>query len=100
MAYRASHGLHSEALTFFGGAGVAIHFQDGPIAEYGRNGTTNEEIIDLLIARLNSLNMMHDGRYACPENGMAVGHLIAARAALELRTARRQERGVEGTSAI
>jgi hypothetical protein len=96
--YEGIPGHHTEALTAFRGQYLNISFQDGPIREYGRNGTTNEDVIQLVIDRIRSLNEMYGGRYRCEENDQALHHLTQAKAVLEQRTRKRIERGVEGTS--
>lgn len=80
------------------GGGGEIHFQDGPIAEFGVNGTTNEEVIQILVDRLNTLQDMASRKYACRENALAITHLQEALHWLEARTKAREKRGVEGTS--
>ena len=77
-------------------AWLVARFQDGPIAEHGVNGTTNEEVIEMLLERLTSLNEMEDRKYACRENSLAITHLEEALMWLQRRTAKRQARGVEG----
>jgi hypothetical protein len=58
-----------------------------------QSGTTNEEVLRVLIHRLEALN----GKAACRENELALGNLRTALALLEARTADRKQRGVEGT---
>ncbi len=91
-------GKNSPALHHFEGAGYEIHFQDGPIQEFGINGTTNEALIELLIDRITSLQEMQDRKFACKENACAITHLEEALHWLQARTAKRLARGVEGTS--
>jgi hypothetical protein len=94
----ASAGANSPALHHFEGLGYELHFQDGPIQEFGRNGTTNEEMIQILVDRIRSLNEMQDRKFACRENSLAITHLEEALHWLESRTKARQSRGVEGTN--
>lgn len=91
-------GNNSPALHHFEGQGYEIHFQDGPIKEFGVNGTTNEAVIQLLVDRISSLNEMYNHKYACDENDPALIHLGAALYHLEARTKEREARSVEGTS--
>lgn len=56
-------------------------------------GTTNEELIRIVIDRIGKLNT----KAGCVENHTAVGHLHLALAALESRTRDRRARNVEGT---
>lgn len=91
--YTAQKGEHTEALTTFEGNHLRLKFQDGPIAEFGENGTTNEEIIALLVMRLRSLNEI----MPCRQNSLAITKLEEALHWLWDRTNERQIRGVEGT---
>ena len=70
-------------------------FQDGPVAEHGVNGLQNEEVIQVIIERLQALNQPP---YAGIENACAITHLQEAKMWLEERTRNRQARSVEGTS--
>jgi hypothetical protein len=56
------------------------------------NGTTNEELIEILIDRLKYLN----GLFPCKENACAITHLEEGLMWLEKRTRDRVKRGVEG----
>lgn len=56
------------------------------------DGTTNEEVIKVLIDRLEFLN----AKFPCEENSRALTLLAGALMALEKRTADRLARGVEG----
>lgn len=77
---------------------MSCTFRTAPVQEHGVNGTTNEDVIRLLIDRITSLNEMHDRKYACRENTLAITKLEEALHWLESRTAKRLARGVEGTS--
>lgn len=57
-----------------------------------RDGTTNEEVLRVLIDRLNGLQ----AKFPCRENALAVAHIETALLWLEHRTAGRVKRGVEG----
>jgi hypothetical protein len=57
------------------------------------DGTTNEEVLAVLIDRLQSLNQ----KAACRENSIVLTHLETALLWLNKRTANRKARGVEGT---
>jgi hypothetical protein len=52
-------------------AGLDIHFQNGPIAEAGVNGVTQEVFLAVVIDRLRSFQA---GPFACKENAEALGH--------------------------
>ena len=73
---------------------VVLQFQHGPIQEAGGvNGIQNEELIQLLIMRIEALDLRMPSSF----NKDALNGLDAAAAALMLRTKKRQEQGVEGT---
>ena len=74
-----------------------IHFQDGPVKEAGVNGVANE---DLIVMVMHRLNQFQESDYACKENEDALRHLNGALHALRSRTNKRAQRGVEGTSTI
>lgn len=69
-----------------------ISFQRGPVPENGVNGLTNEALLAILIDRTRFL----DNKFPCDENKRAVQHMEEALVNLEVRTARRIARGVEG----
>jgi hypothetical protein len=71
-----------------------ILFQNGPIAEAGVNGITNEVLLAILIDRLEHFQA---GQYACRENALALTKLQEAQHWLHHRTLARMRRGVEGT---
>lgn len=61
-------------------------------------GTTNEEVLRVLIHRLMFLNEeWQGGKFKCKENTEALICLNHALFMLEMRTKKRTERGVEGT---
>lgn len=64
----------------------------GPAMSTIAHGTTNEEVIGMLIDRLNHLQRL----MPCKENEAAIQHLVEAYNLLYQRTKERQERGVEG----
>jgi len=74
-----------------------IQKEQDPIGPTGqlktvRDGTTNEEVIKMLVDRMNSLQ----AKFPCRENAIATTHLETALLWLEKRTADRKARGVEG----
>ena len=73
-----------------------VVFQNGPIKEKGVNGVTNEDLIVIVIDRLEGFQ---SGKYASTDNSNAMRHLLNALSALRKRTNDREARGVEGTSA-
>jgi len=56
------------------------------------DGTTNEEVLEVLIDRMNYLN----GKFPCRENSIVITHLETALLWLEKRTRDRIKRNVEG----
>jgi hypothetical protein len=73
---------------------ATIHFQEGPIKENGVNGVCNEDLISMVICRLEHFNQ---SEYRCRENSMAITKLEESLLWLRKRTMGREQRGVEGT---
>jgi hypothetical protein len=71
-----------------------IHFQEGPIKECGVNGVANEDLINMVICRLEGFQK---SEFACKENEQAINKLSEALMWLRKRTNDREARGVEGT---
>lgn len=71
----------------------------GPLGLYNKqvvtvcDGTTNEELMAVLIHRLKTVNE----RFPCRENAISITKLEEALMWQEKRTAERKARGVEGT---
>jgi hypothetical protein len=76
------------------GSTQEIRFQNGPIAECGANGTTQEALIAICLDRLRSFQQ---GQYSCRENALAITKLEEAEHWLFHRTRARMDRRVEGT---
>jgi hypothetical protein len=72
-----------------------IHLQEGPIAEVGINGITNEILLAIVIDRLEGFQT---SKYACEENASALAYLKDGLGMLQYRTKRSIAREVEGTS--
>lgn len=72
-----------------------IHFQEGPIKEFGVNGITQEALLAIIIDRLRSFQ---SGPFSCRENAIALTHCEEALMWLQRRTVARIKRGVEGTN--
>lgn len=75
----------------------AIHFQEGPIKENGVNGVANEDLINMVITRLDGFQ---NSPFRCAENEQAKRCLIEALGWLRSRTLQREARGVEGTNVV
>ncbi|WP_038299105.1 DUF7681 family protein [Metaclostridioides mangenotii] len=74
-----------------------VNFQEGPIKEYGINGVNNEDLILMVITRLQAFQ---DSPYKCRENAMAITKLQECLMWLGKRTLDREVKGIEGTSEI
>lgn len=72
-----------------------VKFQHGAIKENGINGCQNEDLIAIVIDRLQGFQA---GEFSCRENAIAITKLEEALLWLNKRTADRVKRGVEGTS--
>lgn len=72
---------------------INIKFQLGPIKEVGVNGTQIDSVIDVVINRLEGFQK---GPFECMENLNAITHLMEAKNALQSRTKKREDQGVEG----
>ena len=75
----------------------SIKFQKGPVKENGVNGCFQEDLIAIVIDRLQCFQA---GDFACRENALALTKLEEALHWLNHRTADRQVRGVEGKSEL
>lgn len=74
-----------------------IHFQEGPIKECGVNGVCGEDLICMVIDRLEHFQ---ESEFRCRENAMAITKLEEALLWLRKRTMGREQRGVEGTHIV
>lgn len=76
---------------------IEISFQNGPIAEAGVNGITQEVLLAIVADRLRGFQA---GPYACKANACALTHVEEAMHWLQQRTIERMRRGVEGTHTV
>jgi len=74
-----------------------ISFQTGPIKERGVNGIHNEDLIAIVIDRLNHFQ---DSDFKCRENALSITKLEESLHWLRHRTNNRINRGIEGTSTV
>lgn len=74
-----------------------VEFQKGPIKESGVNGCHNEDLIAIVIDRLEGFQ---SGEYKCRENALVLTKLEEALHWLRHRTQKRISRGVEGTHIV
>ena len=72
-----------------------VNFQKGPVGEYGLNGLFNEDLIHMVI---NRLEHFQKSDFSCRENAVAITKLEEALMWLGNRTQGRHNRGVLGTS--
>ena len=93
--YNAPH--HFNVETVDGKNICHVDFQEGPIKECGINGVANE---DLLLMVLTRLEAFQTSPYKCNENEEAIVAIIEAIDSLRKRTNKRAVRGVEGTSEV
>jgi len=93
MRYNAPHHFQvrpTDKLDIIG----EIDFQEGPIKECGVNGVANEDLIAMVITRLEHFQATD---FKCRENAVAITKLEEALMWLRKRTIGREKRGVEGT---
>lgn len=93
MLFGAPH--HFDVTDLQGNLLSQIHFQEGPIKEMGVNGCCNEDLLNMVIKRLECFQKTE---FSCRENALAITKLEEALMWLRKRTQERELRGVEGTS--
>lgn len=74
-----------------------VNFQEGPIKEAGVNGVMNEDLITMVICRLEHFQ---ESEFAHRDNEMAIIKLEETLLWLRKRTIARETRGVEGTHTV
>jgi hypothetical protein len=89
--------LNMDGLSFTPTELARVDFQTGPIKENGVNGVCNEDLIAMVICRLEHFQK---SEYSSRDNAIAITHLEDALLRLRKRTMGREKRGVEGTSTI
>lgn len=72
-----------------------VSFQNGPVKEAGINGCHQEDLLAIVIDRLEHFQA---GDFRCRENALALTKIQEALHWLTHRTSGRQKRGVEGTN--
>ena len=86
---------HGNAFHVYGiGDFNIVNFQEGPVKENGVNGCQNEDLLAIVIDRLECFQ---SGSLACEENARALRKIEEGLGWLRYRTADRVRRGVEGT---
>lgn len=82
------------------GTGFTISWQDGPLGRVGTDERTSPNgafVEDVLAAVQQRIEHYNASGYECPENVAALRGIATALEALDSRTTRRVEQGVEGT---
>ncbi len=74
---------------------MRVAFQNGPIAEHGINGVTQEVLLAIVLDRLRSFQ---SGPFSSRENALAITKIEEGLHWLQQRTLDRMRRGVEGMS--
>lgn len=74
-----------------------IHFQEGPIKECGVNGVCNEDLLVMVVRRLEGFQ---NSEFKCRENACAITKIEEALLWLRKRTMGRENRGVVGTHEV
>ena len=74
-----------------------IEMQERPIKEHGVNGCHNEDLIAIVLTRLEAFQ---NSEFKCRENECAIIKLEEALMWLRKRTVGREYRGVEGTHIV
>ena len=74
-----------------------VLFQNGAIQESGVNGVMNEDLLAIVIHRLQGFQ---SGDFKCRENAIALTKCEEAMLWLNKRTSDREKRGVEGKSIV
>lgn len=71
---------------------IRLDFQEGPVKEVGVNGCRNEDVLEILLHRMNCLQKA----FPCRENALAITKMEEALMWLRRRTELRVIQGVEG----
>lgn len=84
---------HSYLLDSYNGSDPqALHFMEKQGGELVMDGTTNEEVLRMMIHRMNYLQ----GKFPCRENAIVITKLEECLLWLNYRTQKRTSQGVEG----
>ena len=83
---------------FVEGRGISIRWQEGPLGRDGERREPNGAFVEgVIAAAINRMEFYQSAQFACEENAEALAHLRSALSVLEMRTARREALGIEGT---
>ena len=104
QGYKAVNSVNEDGFPaggFAQGTGIDIEFQNGPLGRDGErivpNGAFVEDLIDVVIQRINFYQTAAEGKFRCRENAIAITKLEEAGLWLDKRTRDREARQVEGT---
>lgn len=94
-----SNGAPAGGQTF--GVGFAISWQNGPLGRGENRQEPNGAFVETIIdAAKDRLEFYQRSKFHCEENARAILHLESALEILGERTAKREQRQVEGTHAV
>jgi hypothetical protein len=80
------------------GEGIAIRWQNGPLGRGIERQEPNGAFVEgVIAAAIDRLEYYQGSRFRCRENALAITKLEEALHWLQARTAKREEREVEGT---
>lgn len=80
------------------GTGFCISWQNGPLGPPEARIAPNGAFVETIVAAARDrIQHYQESRFACDENAEAIEHLTKALEAMNRRTARRTQQGVEGT---
>lgn len=83
------------------GVGITISWQNGPLGRGEDREESNGAFVEgVITAALDRLEFYNAGKFRCRENSLAITHLEEALHWCNHRTAKREEREVEGTHAV
>jgi hypothetical protein len=80
------------------GTGISITWQNGPLGRDGERKEPNGAFVEgVIAAALDRLEYYQASKFKCRENALAITKLEEALHWCQHRTAKREERAVEGT---
>lgn len=83
------------------GLGFTISWQMGPLGRGEDRRIANGAFVEKIIfAAIDRIQFYQKSKFKCDENAAAINHLHDALMALEMRTASREARKVEGTNEL
>lgn len=83
------------------GTGIVINWQKGPLGRDGERQEPNGAFVEgVIAAALDRLEYYQASKFKCRENALAITKLEEALHWCQHRTAKREERAVEGTHSV